>query len=516
MKKLFSALLVITALVASVEVRAQGLGGGMYGPARRVVKVAALPATCDVGQIVFLTVAPIGVHQCSAPNTWTPAGIGTGGTITGPLEIIVPADSNGEYALYGETDAATGDSFTNMYGLFGSLAAANDAVVTTTRGLFSETFVSDTAAVTNAIAAYLSQADEQGTGVITNAYGLVVNRVVDAANNVQIYLDSDSAFDAPATGNYAIYSKNTDSSLFSGPILLPDGNVAGSVTSLGRSASSGQGLYLEANGVFWGQSGASFVRAGSDGVRVFNNGCYMFTSGEASGSQDIKICRDAANTLALRNSTNANTLRTYGTFTDSSNYQRSALTQNSLLYEAAGTGAASDFTVGTSTNAGLQLHTNGANRWTINGAGVLRPVLDNSYDLGASGNGIRNTYTGRIVTGDATPTVGTFSGYGSGATGSLETGSSDLAGVITVSTGTGAAAAGSLVLTFSTGNGAYGTNAPVCTAMLQDGGQSWPNTSQLRIGTISTTSVTIKFDGSVALTSSSSNAYKIAYHCIGK
>ena len=58
---------------------------------------------------------------------------------------------------------------------------------------------------------------------------------------------------------------------------------------------------------------------------------------------DTIILRDAANTLAQRNSTNAQTFRTYLTYTDASNYSRYAINTTANYYqqasEAAGTGA---------------------------------------------------------------------------------------------------------------------------------------------------------------------------------
>ena len=60
-------------------------------------------------------------------------------------------------------------------------------------------------------------------------------------------------------------------------------------------------------------------------------------------NEDLLLYRDAAATLALRNSTNAQTFRVYGTYTDSSNYVRASLSSSStaitLAAETAGTGA---------------------------------------------------------------------------------------------------------------------------------------------------------------------------------
>lgn len=65
---------------------------------------------------------------------------------------------------------------------------------------------------------------------------------------------------------------------------------------------------------------------------------------DASGALDVSLFRDAADTLALRRGTNAQTLRVYGTFTDASNHRRINLSMSTagvavLRAEGAGTGA---------------------------------------------------------------------------------------------------------------------------------------------------------------------------------
>lgn len=61
-------------------------------------------------------------------------------------------------------------------------------------------------------------------------------------------------------------------------------------------------------------------------------------------SPDVYLARDAANTLALRNSANAQTFNTYGLYVDASNYRRVALAMTfagvtTLKPEGAGIGA---------------------------------------------------------------------------------------------------------------------------------------------------------------------------------
>jgi hypothetical protein len=80
------------------------------------------------------------------------------------------------------------------------------------------------------------------------------------------------------------------------------------------------------------------IKIASDGYFGFNSGTDIY-----AGSVDTFIYRDAANVVAHRNSTTAQTFRVYNTYTDSSNYQRLTLAWNTttaLVHnEGAGTGA---------------------------------------------------------------------------------------------------------------------------------------------------------------------------------
>lgn len=78
---------------------------------------------------------------------------------------------------------------------------------------------------------------------------------------------------------------------------------------------------------------------------------------------DLRLFRDAANTLAQRNGVNAQTFRVYGTFTDASNYERGKMEWASNVLrigtEKAGTGTARD----------LAFQTDGTTRLTIAATG---------------------------------------------------------------------------------------------------------------------------------------------------
>lgn len=83
---------------------------------------------------------------------------------------------------------------------------------------------------------------------------------------------------------------------------------------------------------------------GIPGVVVPIGGYFGFSSSTAFTAADVILTRDAANTLALRNSTSAQTFNNYGTFTDTGNYRRLAIAMTtagvaSIKPEGAGSGA---------------------------------------------------------------------------------------------------------------------------------------------------------------------------------
>ena len=118
-----------------------------------------------------------------------------------------------------------------------------------------------------------------------------------------------------------------------------------------------------------------------------------WSSSGVYGTKDVALTRDAANTLAQRNGTNAQTFRLYNTFTDSSNYERGKLewASNALRIgtEKAGTGAA----------RALEFQTDGVTRLTIGTTGAatfsstisvegFRLRLGSRGDIFANSNGV--------------------------------------------------------------------------------------------------------------------------------
>jgi hypothetical protein len=131
------------------------------------------------------------------------------------------------------------------------------------------------------------------------------------------------------------------------------------VNGTSRLAMSADGRFsaLPTGGGFWTgasiggvyyRTSAGLAVAGPNNANVFSIGsgfaiAWSVTATADSNGHDLTLFRDAANTLAQRNGTNAQTFRVYGTYTDASNHVRAALSSTStavtLAAETAGTGA---------------------------------------------------------------------------------------------------------------------------------------------------------------------------------
>ena len=163
----------------------------------------------------------------------------------------------------------------------------------------------------------------------------------------------------------------------------------------------------------------------------------------------------------------------------------------------------------------LGFSTNGAGQWSLS-AIDLSPITDNADDIGTTARRVKHLHTGRIVTGAATPTVAIASGFGTSPSAAVNTGSADAAGIIVVTTGNpSAVTTGSVTVTFSAGNGAYGTNPPVVIITPQDGTGTWDVGVTHKLTAVSTTAFTVALqNGATNFTAAST--YLFHYHVIGK
>ena len=196
--------------------------------------------------------------------------------------------------------------------------------------------------------------------------------------------------------------------------LQVNGVSSFSVIGTASSASlNGPGvLHLNSTGSTrfnFGSAGPFFIQ--NNQVRIANFGL-TFCSGTNYNSPEFTLLRDAANTLAQRNGTNAQTYRLYNTYTDASNYERLDVRwtgTNSLKIETAavGTGTARplDLVAGGSL---LGLGAGGGIKWYVTLNGGLAAASDTcKIALGATGDtGIARDSAGVVKITDGSTGTG--------------------------------------------------------------------------------------------------------------
>ena len=172
--------------------------------------------------------------------------------------------------------------------------------------------------------------------------------------------------------------------------VTPSGSItAGSTNSTLQPRSVGTGFRFD-----------NFAGAGNSfGFTVALNSTtngYTWANEANSPTVDLGIFRDAADTLAQRRTTNAQTFRIYNTFTDASNYERGKMEWASNVLRI-GTEKA-----GTGTARSLELQTDGTTRLTIGTTGTITHSfsdsagsfsVENSAELGVTSGGNVNIYT---------------------------------------------------------------------------------------------------------------------------
>lgn len=183
--------------------------------------------------------------------------------------------------------------------------------------------------------------------------GFSVTNVLAASG---VTLSPSAVWDSAGTTFTGIKFDVTDTASAAGSLLmdLQVGGVSRFSVSKSGQVSLGGALfakqaasnYIEATtgwSVGAGAGNGASLTSGK-GVLIGPTGFLGFCVSNSVGGEDTIIRRDAANTLAQRNGTNAQTSRIYGTFTDASNYRRVAIGMTtggvaSIAPEGAGTGA---------------------------------------------------------------------------------------------------------------------------------------------------------------------------------
>jgi hypothetical protein len=215
----------------------------------------------------------------------------------------------------------------------------------------------------------------------------IVGIVVDGAgttSNAQIAKDGQAlcVFDGATTaGDYVQISSTTAGDCHDAGASYPaSGQVLGRVLS--TNASTGTFAILV--------SGVE-IQAPATAAATLSSGTYLVGNGTSSVNVSSHLFDNGSNAFDLRNGTNVQTLYTYGTFTDASNYERLAQGYVSgdgyfeVLAQKAGTG----------TQRGLALGGTGSAGWAIDTTNVLKPFTDNSKDIGTATLRPRDVYVAR-------------------------------------------------------------------------------------------------------------------------
>ena len=246
----------------------------------------------------------------------------------------------------------------------------------------------------------------------TNAYFALNNSTNGAVIYIwgaQLELGSVASAYTPTTTATVTTTNNIN--VPSGQVLVQNGtsslpaiSFASNPTNTGLFYNSGAGY------IGWkGYSSTDFI-AGGGVFRMSNAQQFGFSSSAdptASGS-DTVLVRDAANTLAQRNSTNAQAFRLYNTYTDASNYERLSV----------------DWTTTANT---ATISTQNAGTGSKRNLAIAQDVTINTVTVGLGGGGVSsNTAVGYLAL-SATNTGGSSVGVGYQALKALISGAQNVA-----------------------------------------------------------------------------------------
>lgn len=198
-----------------------------------------------------------------------------------------------------------------------------------------------------------------------------------------------------------------------GNLVIPNGtNTAPSLAF--ASSPTGGGFYSPGLGFMrYAFNNTNRLELGSDATGTYF--WVMRDDGEIAlgASADVRLFREAANTLALRNGVNAQAFNVYNTYTDGSNYKRLGISSSGTVFEiksmGAGTGANCDpVSIGADGTAYLMFRSGGDTRWYVANTGHYLAWADNTYDIGANAaNRPRNVYVGSSIIAGLAAAVGT-------------------------------------------------------------------------------------------------------------
>jgi len=316
-----------TASNASSLLMDLGTGGGSFVSRFNVTKGGALAAPIT-GVTHRFGSSTSNVELRVGDFEFTATAFGTTGFHAGLYGVYLKSD----LAISWSSSSGSAKTGVDLY--LTRRAAANlrlgaaDAAAPVAQTLSVQSVVAGT---TNTAGANLTITGSQGTG--TGAGGSIIFQVAPAGG-------SGSAQNALSTALTIMPSAGN--STYNGLMLSAPNSGIPRLNNVVHGLIDGGFVEFD-NALRLGRGSTIALLISSSSVQITNNLPLAFNSG-TSGDGDTVLRRDAANTLALRNGTNAQENRIYGTFTDASNYRRVASGMSTagvgfIRPEGAGTGA---------------------------------------------------------------------------------------------------------------------------------------------------------------------------------
>ena len=284
-----------------------------------------------------------------------------GGTFTTTLQCITPTaartvsipDSTGTVALVGGSSgqvlwnnagANAGLSTVTTDGtnvtLTGRFISSLNGAASAPPGTFTGTWFTGGTSTTTKPQVLVEPTGATSTAWSTSGTGLGVNAASGFAGNLlDLQVNGTRRLSLTSAGQLTL------ASLASGNALEYASAVSGFTNQRFRINEYGTAsITMEVTAI--ANAGIGVLGPSDSFLRIavgLDTGTPFLGFGPGSATRDTFLLRDAADTLAQRRTTNAQTFRVYGTFTDASNYVRAALSSTStavtLAAETAGTGA---------------------------------------------------------------------------------------------------------------------------------------------------------------------------------
>jgi hypothetical protein len=373
-----------------------------------------------------------GVFGADSDLTWddtsTPKVLGVGGdinlddggTYTTTLQVITPTaartisfpDATGTVGLVG---GSSGNLVVNQSGAYAGVANSSvdnatgditlgsrfisslNGAASAPPGTFTGTWFTGGTATTTKPQVLIEPTGTTSTAWSTSGTGLGVNAASGFAGALlDLQINGTSRFHVKDTNLTTVTIEG--SGLSSPGLYFRNGTAAGTIkaNAVGLNFDNNANTYL--------------AHLNTTGYFVSSTSVIGFSDSTAGlGTPDVRLARDAADILALRRTTNAQTSRVYGTYTDASNYVRAALSSTStavtLAAETAGTGA---------DDIPLNLTAAGTGTVKVNSNLEIADTKDIVLDTG-TGTKIGTATTQKLGFWDKTPVVQPTTGI-SGAT----------------------------------------------------------------------------------------------------